>query len=91
MNDDFDILNNNPLDELHTYEKPTEIKLLSLVSRVSLSYTHQIEFQITNYQDTVNHGLNEVYQLDSIDKFINSNNDYYILFLDEVASLCSHF
>lgn len=67
------------------------IKFLSIVPRVSLSYSHEIEFGLKNYQDTKEHGLDEVYQLDSIDKFVNPNNDYYIVFLDEVASLCSHF
>ena len=85
---------NNPEDETIKEEKEfakRNVKLLSLVSRVSLSYSHEKEFGIINYQNTNNHGLDEVYQLDSIDKFVNDNDDYYILFLDEVASLCSHF
>ncbi|ARF08063.1 hypothetical protein Catovirus_1_113 [Catovirus CTV1] len=87
--DDFDPLD-NPDDKI-IVDKRNDIKLLSLVSRVSLSNTHEMEFDLINYQKTNDHGLNEVYQLDSIDKFINVNNDFYVLFLDEVASLCSHF
>lgn len=80
------------VDKEYEKKEPSyDIKFLSLVSRVSLSYSHEIEFGLTNYQDTNKHGLDEVYQLDSIDKFINNNDDYYVLFLDEVASLCSHF
>ncbi|ARF08054.1 hypothetical protein Catovirus_1_104 [Catovirus CTV1] len=85
----------NPADIAdYTYEikEPNyNIKFLSIVSRISLANSHEIEFDLINYQHTMYHGLDEVYQLDSIDKFINLNNDYYVLFLDEIASLCSHF
>lgn len=82
-----DMIEYNSDDE----EEEKSIKILSLVSRVSLSHTHEIEYNLVNYQKVKEHGLNEVYQLDSIEKFVNPNNDKYILFLDEVASLCSHF
>lgn len=72
-------------------ENIPDIKFLSIVSRRSLSYSHEKEFNLTNYLKTDKHGLNEVYQLDSIDKFKNENNDFYVVFLDEIASLCSHF
>lgn len=65
-------------------------KILSLVSRVSLADMHATEFDIVSYKKASIHGLDEVYQTDSIDK-INNINEPYILIIDEIASLCSHF
>lgn len=77
-------------------EEKTEIidvKVVSLVSRVSLSYSHEKDFGLRNYQKVPakEHGLDEVYQIDSLLKFNTSgDNGYFILMLDEVSSLISH-
>ena len=71
-------------------KKYPEYEIISLVSRMSLADSHITEFELVNYRTTTNHGLNEVYQLDSLDKVDNLNKPF-ILLIDEIASLCSHF
>lgn len=66
-------------------------KLLSLVSRRTLADMHAAEFNLTNYQTVKQLELNSVCQLDSINKVPCAPTFKYILILDEVASLCSHF
>lgn len=69
----------------------TPHKVISIVSRVSLADMHTIELGLSNYLEVHDHGLNEVYQLDSVNKVNNLDGNRYILVLDEVASLCSHY
>ena len=67
-----------------------ELPIVSIVSRRSLAEMHAKEFKLNRY-DMVKkneHGLNEVYQIDSIE-LVNINGDF-ILFMDEVASLIGH-
>lgn len=72
-------------------ENNPDKKILSLVSRRSLSDTHELCFKIKNYQTTVDHGLNEVYQIDSINKIPElEDGQKYVLIIDEIASLLKH-
>ena len=65
--------------------------IISLVSRITLSDMHTKELKIKNYRSVRKHGLNEVYQIDSLDRVRGYDKEEdYILILDEVASLCSH-
>lgn len=63
--------------------------VLSVVSRISLADAHANLFNLKNYQNVHEHGVNEVYCYDSIRKCNTIENDF-ILILDEVASLLSH-
>ena len=63
--------------------------VLSVVSRISLADAHANLFNLKNYQNVREHGVNEVYCYDSIRKLTNIDDDF-ILILDEVASLISH-
>lgn len=74
-----------------TIKFPT-YKVLSLVSRKSLAEQHVQDFDLLLYLKVKHHGLDEVYQLDSVDKVpLDKLNQDFILIMDEVASLCSHF
>ena len=72
--------------------KYPKYQMISLVSRRSLSDKHEIDFELKNYQKTTSHSYNEVFQIDSVDKIPNPDNNKirYILIIDEIASLCSH-
>ena len=66
--------------------------ILSLVSRISLADMHSKDLNLKHYQFTKNNdGMNQVYQLDSIQRVVGTNETDFILILDEVASLARHF
>lgn len=71
--------------------KNKHLSVLSLVSRVSLADLHCQELKLSSYLEVNQHSLNEVYQLDSIDKVNGIDNYKYVLIIDEIASLCAHF
>ncbi len=65
--------------------------IISLTSRVSLADMHTNDFGIKNYRKVNYHDVNEVYQLDSLDKIpIDDIYGDFVLIIDEVASACQH-
>lgn len=71
-----------------------DIKLLSVVPRISLAKVHQKEWGLQSYLETSTHGVDEVICIDSLMKLEsfanNPNSPKFILVLDEFNSLIMH-